>query len=133
MILEIGRDMLWGEDLQALCKANISMIKELLHKFSNYGFQIRVISLIVWSGNEICGEYGVEPLPIWDHKDPKGDWEEIMTRVKGNVEWWNKQLLELGVDQAALVSEPGHLVYSLSMIFTTFMDLFKKSSHKMTG
>jgi len=56
-----------------------------------------------------------------------------MTRVKGNVEWWNKQLLELGVDQAALVSEPGHLVYSLSMMFTTFMDLFKKSSHKMTG
>ena len=92
-----------------------------------------MISLIVWSGNEICGEYGVEPLPIWDHKDPKGDWEEIMTRVKGNVEWWNKQLLELGVDQAALVSEPGHLVYSLSMMFTTFMDLFKKSSHKMTG
>ena len=65
MILEIGRDMLWGKDLQALCKANISMIKELLHKFSNYGSQIQVISLIVWSGNEICGEYGVEPLPIW--------------------------------------------------------------------
>ena len=85
------------------------MIKELLHKFSNYGSQIRVISLIVWSGNEICGEYGVEPLPIWDHKDPKGDWEEIMTRVKGNVEWWNKQLLELGVDQAAFVSEPDHM------------------------
>jgi hypothetical protein len=35
MILEIGHDMLWGKDLQALCKANISMIKELLHKFSN--------------------------------------------------------------------------------------------------
>ena len=71
MILEIGHDMLWGKDLQALCKANISKIKELLHKFSNYGSQIRIISLIVWSGNELCGEYGVEPLPIWGAEGPE--------------------------------------------------------------
>jgi len=28
------------------------------------GAQIRVISVIVWSGNELCGEHGVEPLPM---------------------------------------------------------------------
>jgi len=77
----------------------------------------------------ICGEYGVEPLPIWGQKDPKGDWEQIMARVKGNIQWWNQQLLELGVDQAALVSEPDHLVYGPSMIFTTFMDRLKAWFH----
>ena len=85
MILEIGRKMLWGKDLQALCKANIAMTKELLlSKYSNYGSQLRVISPIEIgrkkkekrSGNEVCGEYGVKPLPIWGQRDPKGDWEE---------------------------------------------------------
>jgi hypothetical protein len=65
MILEIGHDMLWGKDLQALCKANIAMTKDLMAKFSSYGSSIRLISLIFWAGNEICGEHGVEPLPIW--------------------------------------------------------------------
>ena len=46
MILEIGRKMLCGKDLQALCKANIAMTKELLSKYSNYGSQLRVISPI---------------------------------------------------------------------------------------
>jgi hypothetical protein len=84
MILEIGRKMLWGKDLQALCKANIAMTKELLSKYSNYGSQLRVISPIEIgrkkkekrSGNEVCGEYGVKPFPIWGQRDPKGDWEE---------------------------------------------------------
>jgi hypothetical protein len=48
-----------------------------------------------------------------------------MARVKGNIQWWNQQLLELGVDQAASVSEPDHLVFGLSLIFTTFMDRLK--------
>jgi len=47
----------------------------------------------------MLGPYTREPLPIWGQKDPKGDWEEIMARVKGNIQWWNQQLLELGVDQ----------------------------------
>ena len=33
MILEIGHDMLWGKDLQQLCKANIVMTKDLMSKF----------------------------------------------------------------------------------------------------
>ena len=57
MILEIGHDMLWGK----LCKANIAMTKDLMSKFSNYGSAIRIISVIFWSGNEVSGEYGVEP------------------------------------------------------------------------
>ena len=32
-----------------------------------------------------------------------------MDRAKGNIVWWNKQLKELGVDQAALISEPDPL------------------------
>ena len=72
MVLEIGHDMLWGKDLQQLCKANISMIKELMAKYSSHGSAIRVISVIFWSGNEICGEYGVEPLPIWGQREPQG-------------------------------------------------------------
>jgi len=60
MILEIGHDMLWGKDLQQLCKANIAMTKDLMAKFSNYGSAIRIMSVIFWSG----GEYGVEPLPM---------------------------------------------------------------------
>ena len=32
-----------------------------------------------------------------------------MDRVKGNIVWWNKQLKELRVDQAALISEPDPL------------------------
>jgi len=58
----------------------------------------------------LCGEHGIEPLPLWGQSDPKGDFPELMKRVQGNVEWWNKQLLELGVDQAALVVEPDPLV-----------------------
>ena len=64
MILEIGHDMLWGKDLQQLCKANIAMTKDLMAKFSNYGSAIRIMSVIFWSGNEVCREYGVEPLPM---------------------------------------------------------------------
>ena len=69
---------------------------------------------------------GIEPLDMWGQRDPQGDFNELMTRVKGNREWWNKQLLlELGVDQAALIGEPDPLVYGLGMIFTTFVDRIK--------
>ena len=52
-----------------------------------------------------------------------------MDRVKGNIMWWNKQLKELGVDQAALISEPDPLTYGLGMVFTTFMDRLKAWFH----
>ena len=48
-----------------------------------------------------------------------------MDRVPGNLVWWNQQLKDLGVDQAALRSEPNDLTYGLGMIFTTFMDRLK--------
>ena len=125
MVLEIGHDMLWGKDLQQLCKANVAMVKDLMSKYKDHGSAIRVISVIVWSGNEICGEHGVEPLQAWGQRDPQGDWNAIMDRVKGNLVWWNQQLKDLGVDQAALISAPDPLVYGLSLIFTTFMDRLK--------
>ena len=130
MVLEIGHDMLWAKDLQQLCKANISMVKDLMSKYASHGSAIRIISVIFWSGNEICGEYGVEPLPMWGQRDPQGDWNAIMDRVKGNIVWWNQQLKDLGVDQAALISEPDPLIYGLSMIFTTFMDRLKAWFHE---
>ena len=34
-------------------------------------------------------------------------------------------MLELGVDQAALIGEPDPLVYGLGIIFTTFVDRIK--------
>ena len=39
--------------------------------------------------------------------------------------WWNKQLLELGVDQATLIGEPDPLVFGFSKIFTMFLDRFQ--------
>ena len=127
MVLEIGHDMLWGKDLQQLCKANISMIKELMAKYSSHGSAIRVISVIFWSGNEICGEHGVEPLPKFGGRgNHRGDWNAIMDRVKCNIVWWNNQLKELGVDQAALIGEPDPLTYGLSLIFTTFVERLKE-------
>ena len=101
------------------------MTKGLMPKFSHYGSASRIISVIFWSGNEVCGEYGIEPLPIWGQQDPQGDWNAIMDRVKGNIVWWNKQLKELGVDQAALISEPDPLTYGLRLVFTTFMERLK--------
>jgi hypothetical protein len=69
-----------------LCKANIAKVKELLHKHSSYGSQIRIIS-VVWSGNEFCGEHGGStPLPLWGQDDPKGDWHELMKRGEMLVE-----------------------------------------------
>ena len=47
---------------------------------------------------------------MWGQRDPQGDFNELQAQVKGNLEWWNKQLLELGVDQAALVGEPDPLM-----------------------
>ena len=61
-ILEVGHEMLWGKDLQALVKANIVKVKELLDKYRSYGSSIRVISLVHCSGNELCGQHGIEPL-----------------------------------------------------------------------
>ena len=52
-----------------------------------------------------------------------------MDRVKGNIVWWNKQLKELGVDQAALISEPDPLTYGLRLVFTTFMERLKTWFH----
>ena len=52
-----------------------------------------------------------------------------MDRVKGNIVWWSKQLKDLGVDQAALVSEPNPLTYGLGLIFTTFMERLKTWFH----
>ena len=89
MILEIGHDMLWGKDLQQLCKANIAMTKDLMSKFSTHRSAVRIISVTFWSGNEVCGEYGVEPLPIWGQREPQGDWKAIMNMVQGNIVWWN--------------------------------------------
>ena len=53
-----------------------------------------------------------------------------MKWVKGFVERRNKQLLGLGVDQAALVGEPDHLVFGWSKIFTSFMERFKAWFHE---
>lgn len=51
MVLEIAREMLWGKDLQALCKANIAEVKEIVAKYKDtYGAQLRIFSVIVWSG-----------------------------------------------------------------------------------
>ena len=52
-----------------------------------------------------------------------------MDRVKGNIVWWNNELKELEVDQAALISEPDPLTYGLGLIFTTFMDRLKDWFH----
>ena len=51
MIVEVGHEMLWGIDLQSLAKPNITMVKDLLNKHRSYGSSIRVISLVLWSGN----------------------------------------------------------------------------------
>ena len=56
----------------------------------------------------------------WGQRDPKEDFNQLMDRVKGNLVWWNNQLKDLGVDQAALVGEP---VYG--MIFTIFVERVK--------
>ena len=32
MILEIAHEMLWGKELQALCKANVAKVKEIQEK-----------------------------------------------------------------------------------------------------
>ena len=63
-------------------------------------------------------------------REPEGDFMPLLDRVKGNLVWWNKQLKELGVDQAALVGEPDHLVYDLSMIFTSFVERVKARFEK---
>ena len=129
-ILEIGHEMLWGKDLQALVKANIAKVKELLEKYrERYGSSIRVISIVLWSGNELCSQHGIEPLDMWGQRDPQGYWPHLMERVKGNMVWWNKQLLDLGVDQAALIGEPDPLVYELGKTFTMFLDRFKEWFH----
>ena len=80
MILEIGHEMLWGKDFQSLVKANIAMVKDLLSKYKDYGSSIRVISLVIWSGNELCGQKGIEPLDMWGQRDPQGDFNERQTR-----------------------------------------------------
>ena len=108
MIVEIGHEMLWGKDLQTLVKANIAMIK---HR--QFGSQIRVIYVVVWLGNELCGDRGIERLDQWGQRDPKGDFKQLMDWVKGNLVCWNSQLKDLGVDQVALVGEPDTLVYVL--------------------
>ena len=38
-------------------------------------------------GMKFVWEYGVEPLPIWGQREPQGDWNAIMDRVKGNIVW----------------------------------------------
>ena len=49
MVLEIGHDMLCGKDLQQLCKANISMVKELMAKYSSHGSAMGYFgNLLVW-------------------------------------------------------------------------------------
>ena len=118
MIVEIGHEMLWGKDLQTLLNENVARIKDLMNKHRQFGSQIRIISVVVWS--ELCGDRGIEPLDQWGQRDPKEDFNQLMDRVKGNLVWWNNQLKDLGVDQAALVGEP---VYG--MIFTIFVERVK--------
>ena len=113
MVLEIGHDMLWGKDLQQLCKANNSMVKELMAKHSFHGSAIRVISVIFWSGNEICGEHGVEPLPIWGQREPQGDWNASWTGSRATLCGGISSSRTWGVDQAALIGEPDPPTYGL--------------------
>ena len=90
-----------------------------MKKHRQFGSQISIISVVVWSGNELCGDRGIEPLDQWGQRDPKGDFNQLMDLV-----WWNSHLKDLGVDQAALAGEPDNLVYGL-MIFTTFVERVK--------
>eukprot|EP00435_Cladocopium_sp_Y103_P021171 s3411_g5.t1 len=82
--------------------------------------------IIVWCGNELCGKYGIDPLPMWDQDAPEGDYMQLMADCKRHMTWWNKQLMELGVDQAAVVGEPDPIVYGLGLTFTHWMDAYKK-------
>ena len=48
MILEIAHDMLWGKELQAVCKANIAKVKEIQEKYKeSHGARLRIFSVIV--------------------------------------------------------------------------------------
>ena len=61
-IVEIGHEMLRAKDFQTLVKANVAMIKGLMNKHRQAGSQSRIISVVVWSGNELCGDGGPERL-----------------------------------------------------------------------
>ena len=75
----------------------------------------------------------MEPFDQWGQREPQGDFMQRQDRVKGNLVWWNNQLKELGVDQAAFVGEPDHLVYGLSMMFTLFVERVKAWFEKDIG
>eukprot|EP00435_Cladocopium_sp_Y103_P043739 s3220_g12.t1 len=117
-------------DLQQIVKRNIQTVKDLMAKFGpQYGSHLRVISVIVWSGNELCGRQGIEPLPMWGQDAPEGDYHQLMADCKRHMTWWNDQLMALGVDQAAVVGEPDEMVYGLGMVFTHWMGNFKTWFH----
>eukprot|EP00435_Cladocopium_sp_Y103_P039012 s873_g10.t1 len=75
------------------------------------------------------GAGGIEPLPIWGQDSLQGDYMEFMGECKRHMSWWNDQLMELGVDQAAIVGEPDEMVYGLGMTFTHWMGNFKSWFH----
>ena len=93
-----------------------------MNKHRQFGSQIWIISVVETSFAVI------EASNLWTSggRATRRDFNQLQDRVKGNLVWWNNRLKELGVDQAALVGEPGHLVYKrLSMIFTTFVERVK--------
>eukprot|EP00435_Cladocopium_sp_Y103_P028603 s1446_g7.t1 len=125
VVLEFAHEMMWGKDLRRLVRRNVDTITELMAKYGpQSGSHLRVISVVVWSGNELCGAQGIEPLPIWGQDSPQGDYMEFMADCKRHMSWWNDQLMEIGMDQAAIVGEPDELVYGLyiGMTFTHWMN-----------
>ena len=76
-------------------------------------------------GTKFAGNMVLNPFPFGDKGILRVTGTPSWTGSKGNIVWWNNQLKDLGVDQAALISEPDPLTYGLGLIFTTFMDRLK--------
>lgn len=131
----VYHEMLWGKGLQQIVKVNVDLIKRVKNEFAaafkgQPEKKLRIVSLLVWSHNEMVGKYGVDPTGFWPFGDPEGDPNQIERDTVRHLRWYAQQLERLDVQSAALMCEPPEAVYGNRPIGQFILNRARQTFHE---
>ncbi|CAL1153271.1 unnamed protein product [Cladocopium goreaui] len=115
-VWKVKHEMLWGKSLGPIVKRNIELCREAKAEFDATfaGLphkKLQIVSLVVWSGNELVGKYGIDETGHWPYDYPEGIYPDLLADCKRHLTWYSDQLKKLGIGAAALLCEPDEEIY----------------------
>lgn len=113
-VWQVKREMLWGKGPQQIVKRNIELCREAKEQFAATFAgapqkKLQIVSLIVWSGNELVGKHGIDETGFWPYDYPECHYPDLLR--KRRLKWYGDQLRALEIGAAAILCEPDEFVY----------------------